>query len=370
MEKALNFLYLRKQHSGGKDRFELNLLKGFQDIGVANQYEIICWDYSLQQLKQLAPDAFYRVLKYKENRFRDKHDVLYMLYPNTRFLKKIIKEDNITTLFHTGRVNGLRKLPARVITIPHDIRAVSYRENVSLFMHLTYKVLYAMDFRHADIVIAISDFDKQDIITFYPQYASKVRKIYNPIMTDEYILKKEKAEYICAINLQYKHKNIITLIKAYEIIKDRIPYKLILIGNVPQRVQYLKDYVNQNNLQNDVIFTGFIDDAELNRILMRTALYVNPSLFEGFGMTAVEAMLKQVPTLLSEIPANREVSLGLACYYDDIQNPEALAAAILNCLKNPPTEENLRNVDEAMRLQYDYTVIAKQYHNLLSGKDK
>lgn len=101
------------------------------------------------------------------------------------------------------------------------------------------------------------------------------------------------------MNLQFHHKNIITLIKAYELIKTQIEYKLVLIGNVPDRVAYLKEYVTEHHLEEDVVFTGFATEEKVNKFLGACALYVNPSVYEGFGMTAVEAIIKQVPTLVS-----------------------------------------------------------------------
>jgi len=93
-------------------------------------------------------------------------------------------------------------------------------------------------------------------------------------------------------------------------------------------------------------------------------LYVNPSLYEGFGMTAVEAVIKKIPTLLSGIPVHREVTMGKATYYDDLQNPDALAEAILGCLRNPPSEQELEIAREMLIDTYDYRNIANQYHNL------
>ena len=369
---AINLIYLSPNHDGGKDQVALNLLKGLQDNGTADQYEVICWDYSVKTLRNLAPDAQYRVLKSKKRYGDNALRMLQTMYINTLKLRKIIKEDHIQVLFHIRYINGLFKLPAKTVTIPHDIKDITHRvlgtEKIPYYKYFIYKIIYAFDFKHADAIIAISNFDKQEITSFYPQYAKKVKMIYNPILTDSYYLKIfDEKKYICAINCQYHHKNIITLIKAFEIIKKKIPYQLVLIGNIPPRVQYLKEYVEQHGLEQAVIFTGFISDEKVDKILSQTALYVNPSLFEGFGMTAVEAMMKKIPALVSDIPVNREVTFGFARYYDDLQNPEALAKAIMDCLDAPPDEKTLEQASEKLRYAFHYRKIAEEYHSFFSS---
>ena len=153
------------------------------------------------------------------------------------------------------------------IVIPHDIKAVSHRVlssvKVPLYKYWLYKIMYYNDFRLADRIIAISDFDKNDICKYYPKFSKKVIKIYNPINI-RYIPQKIKVDkpYICALNIQFHHKNTITLIKAFELIKDKISYDLMLIGNVPERVNYLKEYVYAHKLEERIHFTGFLQEDE------------------------------------------------------------------------------------------------------------
>ena len=194
----------------------------------------------------------------------------------------------------------------------------------------------------------------------------KIVQIYNPIkvhVNDVIPLTPKKGD-IVAINLQFHHKNIITLIKAFEMIADCIDRNLVLVGNVPKRVAYLKEYVEQHNLSGRVIFTGFVDGKKKRELLVNSCLYINPSLFEGFGMTAVEAMILKVPTLLSRVSANYEVTKGLCHYYEPADDVEALATAILAFFKEPENGEALEDKSKEMLKMYDYQKIAAQYMEL------
>ena len=122
---------------------------------------------------------------------------------------------------------------------------------------------------------------------------------------------------------------------------------------MPKRVAYLKEYVEQHNLSGRVIFTGFVDGKKKRELLVNSCLYINPSLFEGFGMTAVEAMILKVPTLLSRVSANYEVTKGLCHYYEPV-----------DFFKEPENGGALEDKSKEMLKMYDYQKIAAQYMEL------
>ncbi|MEI3267102.1 glycosyltransferase family 4 protein [Frisingicoccus sp.] len=364
---ALNYIYLSRKHAGGKDQVGLNLLRGFFELGCTKNMLVFCFDYSYETIKSIAPDVEIVPLKCKVKGNNELMRLSYVSYINTFKLPELIKKYSVDLIYHLSCNNGLKKFDCISVVIPHDIKAVSHRVladvKIPFYKYYLYKWMYKLDFEHADYIIAISDFDKDDIKSFYPKYRKKVHRIYNPIVTENIQRpKKGKGKYICALNLQFIHKNIITLIKAYEMVKDEISYNLVLIGSVPKRVAFIKEYVKKHNLQNRIKFTGFISDDEVNKIFENCVLYVNPSLYEGFGMTAVEAMIKKLPILVSKIPAHYEVTMGLANYYEPAENEKALAEMLIWCLSNQPAEEQLEAISKKMVSKYDYVNISRQYY--------
>lgn len=401
----LNFIYLSKKHAGGKDQFAINLLSGIYDNGDILKVCVVCFDYLYDIIKRIAPTVEIITIPSK-NENNELERMVNILKVNTFQIPKIIKEYNISEIFHASCNNGLVKFKVPSVVIPHDIKAISHRVmgnvKISWYKYMLYKLMYNMDFKHADKIIAISNNDESEMKKYFPEYKDKIVQIYNPIKivqfnksnnsqldktsnnkleakgdlaqsqaemvaTLEADTEKFKGKYnknIVAINLQFHHKNIITLIKAYELIKDKIQCNLILVGNVPKRVEYLKQYVVDNKLEDVVIFTGFINSKEKRRILLDCDLYINPSLFEGFGMTAVEAMILKVPTLLSKVSANYEVTAGLCKYYEPADDVQALANAMLDYFSNPYTQKQLDEASAIMKKRYDYRTIATEYMNL------
>ncbi len=373
---ALNYIYLSEKHAGGKDQAGLNLLRGIQENGQSQSFFAICFSYSEKLLRELAPDM--EIVPIPGGRAAN--ELIRMskvCWTNTFRIPQILRQKKAAAVYHLSCNNGLRKMPVPSAAIPYDIKAVAHRvlANVKIpfYKYWLYRILYRLDFSHADRIVAISQVDQKEIGTFYPQYRKKIYKLYVPI---DCPLPQEappaKRKNIHALNLQFHHKNIITLIRAFEKIQDQTDQDLILMGNVPERVRYLKEYVKEHHLEKRVHFTGFLPEEKMKQQLYNSRLYVNPTLYEGFGMTAVEAMIQRVPTLLSDIPANREVTCGLCRYYEPPEDADALARALLSCLENPPSEEKLQKASQRLYERYDYHQISRECEAFLRklGEEK
>lgn len=242
----LNYIYLSRQHAGGKDQVAINLLEGIcknKDMGAC---VVLCYDYAKAYLEQIAPGVTVITVKppKKESELVRLLDIERV---NTWIVPKVIRKYNIGVVFHASCTNGLRKLKVPTVMIPHDIKAVSHRVmgsvKVAWYKYLLYKVMYAVDFKHADKIIAISKADRSEIQNYYARYKDKIVQIYNPIKVhvNDVVPPTPKKGDIVAINLQFHHKNIITLIKAFEMIADCIDRNLVLVAMCQKRVAYLKE---------------------------------------------------------------------------------------------------------------------------------
>ena len=366
---GLNYTYLSPKHAGGKDQVGLNLLAGFHELNLLEHFVVICFDYSKDVILSIAPEANVITIPCKDINGNELKRMLRLLCVGTFKIPDIIYKQDIGLIFQLSCNNGLRRFSVPSIVIPHDIKAVSHRVlasvKVPLYKYWLYRIMYYNDFRLANKIIAISDYDKNDIATHYSKFKNKIVRIYNPINI-KYVPKKDRVTkpYICALNIQFHHKNTITLIKAFEMIKDKVSHDLVLIGSVPERVKYLKEYVQQHNLEQRIHFTGFLPDEEMYKLLANCSLYVNPSLYEGFGMTAIEAMIFEVPVLVSNIPANYEVTQGLCNYYEPVEDANALAKKIVFVLEQKNDQRMLHQIRRTIEKKYNYVTISKNYYDL------
>ena len=218
-----------------------------------------------------------------------------------------------------------------------------------------------------DKIIAISDEDKNDITRCFPFAERKIVKIYNPIdvKASEVEIIEQKQDFIFAVNIQYAHKNIETLVYAFKKLVLKYPgFRLKLAGAKNDYTKKLEELVNKLELSDKVDFLGFITKAELENLWSRTSLYINPSLFEGFGMTSVESMIYGAPTLLSDLAVNREVTDNLCIYFNDLLDADKLADEIKNMLEQEYDKNVYKERAYKISQKYDVNEIGKQYIEL------
>lgn len=215
----------------------------------------------------------------------------------------------------------------------------------------------------------VSEYTKNDILNAFKNILSnKIYVIPNTITISdvicEYIPDKN---YILDINSYTERKNTITLLKAFNIIKDKIDYNLLLIGGQKNEAYYKKliDYVEENKLNNRVSFYFSIPEDEKIKYLKAASLFVNPSLYEGFGRSPVEAAIMKIPVITSKETSLYEVSKGLLNYYDNPTDENELADVILKVISNKDTS-NLESIANELRQLYSHSKIAEMYISIFN----
>src|SRR4030043_2359497 len=135
-------------------------------------------------------------------------------------------------------------------------------------------------------------------------------------------------------------KNFSNIIKAFKIIKDKIPVKLVMVGF--KRWKYTRDFelIKKLNLQNDVITMGLVQDGDLPYIYNSAQCLVFPSLYEGFGIPILEAQACGCPVITSKKGCTPEVSGGTALLVNPY-NYKEIAEGIYNVLNNRDLRERL-----------------------------
>ena len=159
----------------------------------------------------------------------------------------------------------------------------------------------------------------------------------------------DDAETLVYVGGMNAHKNVLSLLKAMpEIISNRPNVHLAIVGstsgkgfwdNVPELMAFVAD---NPPLDRNVHFTGYLDDEELVDLLSASAALVFPSLWEGFGLPAVEAMACGVPVLSSDQGSLPEVVGGAGLYYNPLDVSQ-IAATVDQFFGEPGLRETLTN---------------------------
>lgn len=370
---AIDMSYFSPTHLGGKDETAFNLLRGFEEMGVSKDIICLCSNNMVDVLKQYAPSVHtYTVPQLYFHGFKIKGMNRANRIIRSRYVKYWIEKNknDIEIFLFPNKPTSPWKYDIPTMVIPHDIQIFLAHEVSGIYYtERGYKKGtedIIRDFKNRDHIVAISDYDRTEMIRFMPWAEHKIKRIYDPICFDKMGSENVHGEdYLTALNIQWPHKNIETLIRAYALIADKITQKLILIGKKPDNINQLNKLVAELGLSDRIIFTGFISTEKLDEIVKRTRIYINASYFEGFGMTAVEMMGRGIPTIVAKNTAQPEVTRELCYYYEPADCASALADVIMEELQNPMPEEKLRFIADEMRKHYSYDIIAKEYWDLI-----
>lgn len=216
--------------------------------------------------------------------------------------------------------------------------------------YLAYKFVIKSAIKRARKIFAVSNFTKKDIVSTYPWAENKICVTYEACENSckispkapNFILEKYGIikPYLLYVGNAYPHKNLETLIEAFEQVLGVIPdIQLILVGKDDFFYARLRKFVKEKNVQN-IHFPGFVTDRDLDFLYRFAAAYVFPSLYEGFGLPPLEAMAKGAPVVSSNHECMKEV-LGDAALYVDAKNAKNLTKGLLEVLNSSDLRQNL-----------------------------
>ena len=154
-------------------------------------------------------------------------------------------------------------------------------------------------------------------------------------------------------------KRVSDVIKVFNIIADKIPSKLLLVGDGPER-QNIEDLCRHLGLSQEVRFLGKQDAVE--ELLAIADLFVIPSESESFGLAALEAMACEVPVLSSNVGGLPEVNIhGVTGFLSDVGDVESMAAYAIDLLSNEEMLQQFRKNALAQAQVFDIHNILPQY---------
>lgn len=156
---------------------------------------------------------------------------------------------------------------------------------------------------------------------------------FNEQIMDE---KKEKFTIITTARQEYQ-KGLIYLLKAVKTLNGLVKFQIL--GRKGAATPQLKKFINENEMENDVEFCGYLED--INPVVRNADLYVSASLFEGLPGSVIEAMSHRKPLLLSDIEEHREVAqVGENALFFTPGNVNEIVEGIKNFIDNPKMLKN------------------------------
>lgn len=213
--------------------------------------------------------------------------------------------------------------------VVHDLAFLHYPAAMKKSQLLYYKRYTPKFLNKAKSIATVSAFSKQDIIKQYKTDSAKIDVVYNgvkeifqPISEEDKTAAKNKytegKEYFIYAGAIHPRKNLIVLLKAFSVFKKRqqTNMKLVLTGRLAWKYESFKEDLKSYKYRNDVVMTGYVEQAELVHLIGSAYGLVYPSLLEGFGVPVLEAMKCDVPVITSSNSSMQEIAKDAALYAD------------------------------------------------------
>lgn len=236
------------------------------------------------------------------------------------------------------------------------LNSEQYLDNNSLYAQYYHKKIGYL--KQASILLAISEYTKQEAIKILPVAEEKVCNIsaaiepcFKPIEVSEQTASQLRKKfnitkpYVLYTGGADSRKNLIRLVEAYAALPDvlRQESQLIFAGKIHSaELNQLKQHAELNGMQADELcFTGYVSDEELVQLINLCHLFVFPSWHEGFGLPALEAMSCGAVVVGANTSCLPEV-IGLESAMFDPLNVHAMSQKMQQAMQNKGFREEVR----------------------------
>ena len=185
----------------------------------------------------------------------------------------------------------------------------------------------------------------------------------NQIVREKYCLPES---YLLFAGTLEPRKNISRLLEAFAQGRAREVLKLVITGKKGWLYEEIFETVKRLNLEERVMFTGFVDDDDLPCVYSMARVFVYPSLYEGFGLPVLEAMACGAPVITSNVSSMREVAGEAAVLVDPVK-VEALARSIDEIALSDSTHERLCQASLVRAKEFTWERTARETLKVLLG---
>lgn len=266
---------------------------------------------------------------------------------------------------HVGPFNLPRQI--KRATVIHDISWWKYPQFHPFFNAQLQRIVVPRVLKRTDLVITNSRFTTSEVVNHFPFCAERMctAHIGRP---DDFSPRQDKTlflrlpirqPYILFVSTLEPRKNLIHLLDAYRLFRERSPTSMPLVlagkegwGNGPfQKAR------EQHPFREDIIHLGYVTRTDLRSLYTHASMFIYPSLYEGFGIPLLEAFSCETPVITSSRSSLPEVA-GQAALYVDPERPKDSADCMLKIAQNPELRRHLVEQGKKQLQQYSWTQTA------------
>ncbi|AFU67654.1 mannosyltransferase, putative [Psychroflexus torquis ATCC 700755] len=287
-------------------------------------------------------------------------------------VSKRLKNDHLD-LFHGLSGEIPRNIPdgiSKVLTI-HDLIFLRFPDLYNPIDRTIYYHKFKRSANEADLVVAISEQTKKDIIKYLGVSESKIKVIYQgcrdifKLDFDENEIQSVKLNYnlpkdfILYVGTIEKRKNLLSIVQAIK----NIDTHLVVVGRKTKYYNEVESYIQKNNLEKKVIFLNHVNDSSLAIIYKLAKVFLLPSFFEGFGIPIIEALYSGTPVITSKGGCLEEAG-GPHSVYVEPSDVNSIKEAIINVLSDPKLRSDMISKGLKYSKNFDDDLLVRHWFDL------
>ncbi len=379
MKIGVDIRPLMDKKYSGVSSYTLNLVNNIISLDKKNHYKLFYNSFS--DISNRIPDFKGQNVEIIKKRFPNK--VLNYLF------FKVFKRPQLDQLlgvdfFLMPHINFIAlNSSSKLILVIHDLSFLHYPEFFNWRKNFWHRFIGIKKLiKRADLIVAISENTKNDLINLANVSENKIKviysgldeKYYNFVYPEENKKKIIKTKYnlpekfILFLGNIEPRKNILGIIQSYNFFRKKNPelkdYKLVLAGGLGWKNKRILQEYQKSEFKDDIMFLGYVDEKDKPFIYNLSSVFVFPSFYEGFGFPPLEAQATGTPVISSFSSSLPEI-LGNSAILVDPYNIKDLTKSIIDVLKNLELKEKLivSGKENVKRFQWQKT--AKKYLELL-----
>lgn len=232
----------------------------------------------------------------------------------------------------------------KIVTI-HDVIFLKHKDQYSALDRKIYdfKTRYAA--KHSDVIVAISEETKQDLMRFYGVKENKIQIIHPSCATSFYtevsLAEKESIKqkyklpekYLLNVSSYFSRKNHRAIVEAMALLKDKTEVHVVFIGGQGNIKEEIIAKIKKEKLENRFHLLSGVGNEDMPAIYQMARAFVYPSYYEGFGIPVLEALYSKLPVVTTKGGCFEEVG-GKDTIYINPADSNELAGAFESILTN------------------------------------
>lgn len=261
---------------------------------------------------------------------------------------------------------------ASLLTV-HDLSFLTVPECAEAGLRRYLSRVAPRSIARADHILADSESTRRDLVRLLGVPADKVTVVYPGVeprfrpSDDPAALARVRQRYglgdgpfVLGVGTLEPRKNWPALIRAWAQLRRAtgLPHRLVLAGGKGWLYDGIFQAAAASGLQEEIIFTGFVDDADLPALYAAAAVFAFPSLYEGFGIPVVEAMACSTPVVCADNSSLPEAA-GDAALLVAAEDEQQLAQALQQAIEDIPLRDELRTRGLAQARRFTWEASAQ-----------